>query len=194
MKKSQEVKEKIIEATICLIRESDGDVTTINTRTIADRAQVGIGLINYHFQTKENLIEICVERMIGRYNFKIPPSVLKQAPVSRLKHTAKRVLDLLMDNPAISRIFILSDQKNPKMDDNTVKSAMGIRKVLSGVGIPESELFVLSFALISIIQSLFLRKDESGELFGYDMNVKQQRDEVLDMLINNMFGRFEDEK
>jgi len=191
MKKSQEVKEKIIEATICLISESDGNLATINTRAIADKAQVGIGLINYHFQTKENLIEICVERMIGRYIFKISPSVLEQAPVSRLKHTAKRVFDLLMDNPAISRIFILSDQKNPKIDDNTVKSALGICKVLGDVGIPKDERFVLSFALISIIQTLFLRKDQSGELFGHDINVKKQRDDVLNMLIDTMFGKFD---
>ena len=190
MKKSQEVKEKIIEATINLITESDGDVTAINTRTIADRARVGTGLINYHFQTKGNLIEICVERMIGRFVFKISPSVMEQAPVSRLKHTAKRVFDLLMDNPAISRISFLSDHRNPKMDDNTVKSALGMCKVLSDFEIPEKERFVLAFALISIIQTLFLRKDQSGELFGYDMNVKKQRDEVLDMLIDTMFGGF----
>ena len=194
MKKSVEVKEKIIEATICLISESDGDVTTINTRAIADKAQVGIGLINYHFQTKESLIEICVERMIGRFVFKISPSALEQAPVLRLKHTAKRVFDLLMDNPAISRISFLSDHKNPKMDDNTVKSALGFCKVLCDFEIPERERFVLAFALISIIQTLFLRKDQSGELFGYDINVKQQRGEMLEMLIDSMFGRFEEKK
>ena len=194
MKKSQEVKEKIIEATINLITESDGDVATINTRAIADKARVGIGLINYHFQTKENLIEICVERMIGRFIFEFPQSVLEQAPMSRLKHTAKRVLDLLIGKPAISRISILSDHKNPKTNDNTVKSAKGIQKVICDAGIPEKERFVLSFALVSIMQTLFLRKDQSSELFGYDINIKQQRDEALDMLINNMFGRFEDEK
>jgi hypothetical protein len=107
-----------------------------------------------------------------------------------LKHTAKQVFDLLVDNPAISRISFLSDHKNPKMNDNTVKSALGTCKVLSDVEIPEKERFVLAFALISIIQTLFLRKDQSGELFGYDMNVKKQRDKVLDLLIDTMFGRF----
>ena len=194
MKKSLEVKERIIETTISLITESDGDVATINTRTIAEKAQVGIGLINYHFQTKENLIELCVERLIGRYVFKISPSVLEQAPVPRLKHTAKQVLDLLVDNPAISKISFLTDHKNPKMNDNTVKSTQGIYTVLGDVGIPERERFILAFALISTIQTLFLRKDQSSKLFGYDLNVKEQRDEVLDMLIDNMFGRFEDEK
>ena len=194
MKKSVEVKEKIIEATICLISESNGDVTTIDIRTIADKAQVGTGMINYHFQTKENLIDICVERMIGRFVFKIPPSTLEQAPVPRLKRTAEQVFDLLMDNPAISRISFLSDHKNPKTNDNTVKSTLGIHKVLSDFEIPEKERFVLAFALMSIIQTLFLRKDQSGELFGYDVNVKQQRDEMLEMLIDSMFRRFEEKK
>ena len=193
MKKSVEVKEKIIEATISLISESDGDVTTINTRAIADKAQVGIGLINYHFQTKENLIEICVERMIGRFIFETHLPALELAPVPRLRHTAKLVLDMFIGKPAISRIFILSDNKNPKINDNTIKSAKGIRKMICDAEMPENERFVLSFALVSIMQTLFLRKDQSGELFGYDLNVKEQRDEVLDMIIDNMFGRFEDE-
>ena len=39
------------------------------------------------------------------------------------------------------------------------------------------------------MQALFLRKDLSKELFGYDINVKEQRDEVLDLLIDTLFGK-----
>jgi len=190
MKKSKEVKEKIIEATISLITESDGDVTDINTRAISDRADVGVGLINYHFQTKENLIDICVERMIGRVISAFAPSTPEQTPAARLKHTAKLVFDFLVDNPAVSKISILSDHKNPKMNDNTIISAMGMSKGLGNLGISAKEQFVLAFALTSVIQTLFLRKEQSSELFGYDVNLKEHRDEVLDLLIDTIFGGF----
>ena len=193
MKKTKDVKEKIIEATISLITDSDGDVTNINTRAISKRANVGTGLINYHFQTKENLIDICVERMIGKVISTFAPSVPEKTLTARLKHIAKMVLDFLINNQAVSRISILSDQKNPKTNDNTMMSAMGFSKILAKLKISNKEQFVLAFALTSVIQALFLRKEQSDELFGYNINVKEQRDEVLDLLIDTMFGGTENE-
>ncbi len=186
MKKSEEVKEKIILATIDIITQSEGDVADINTRGIAEKADVGTGLINYHFQTKDHLIDICVERMIEKVIAAFAPSVPELTPAARLKHTASLVLDFLMDNPAVSRISILSDHKNPKRDDNTIKSAMGMSKTLGNLVISEKERFVLAFALTSAMQALFLRRDQSVALFGYDMNAKEQRDKLLGLLIDTM--------
>ena len=193
MKKSKDVKEKIIEATISLITESDGEVTNINTRAISERANVGVGLVNYHFQTKENLIEICVERMIGKVISTFAPSAPEKTLTARLKYIAKMVFDFLINNQAVSRISILSDQKNPKTNDNTMMSAMGFNKILAQLKISNKEQFVLAFALTSVIQALFLRKEQSDELFGYNINMKEQRDEVLDLLIDTMFGGTENE-
>ena len=185
MRKSDKVKERIMEAAIALITESSGDVTDINTRAIAERAGVGIGLINYHFQTKEHLIERCVERIIGdvisAFHPSFPPTV--QTPIERLKHSTKLVGDFLMSNPAMSRISILSDFKNPRQTDNTMKSAMEVKAVAGDLEISEKGKEILAFSLISAMQALFLRKG----LLGYNMNNKEQRDELLDMLIDTLF-------
>ncbi len=58
------VKEKLIMVTIELITGGGGNIEDITTRAIAQKAGVGVGLVNYHFQTKDNLIEICVGRII----------------------------------------------------------------------------------------------------------------------------------
>ena len=193
MKKANMVKERIIKATIHLITESDGDIANINTRAIAERANVGIGLINYHFQTKENLLEICVGRIIGKVitAFNPLPLPTTQTPDALLKHSMKLVFDFLIENPAISRISILSDFKNPQMNDHTMKSATGARQKMSNLDMPERERLVLSFALVSLMQAFFLRKEQSGELFGYDINIKEQRDEVLDLIIDKLMGGYE---
>ena len=193
MKKSEEVKEKIIKTTISLITESDGYVENINTRTIAEKAQVGVGLINYHFQTKDNLIEICVERMIGKVIAAFAPTNPERTPLGMLKYSAKLVFTFLIENQALSRISILSDYKNPDKADNTIKSAMGFNRILENIEISENERFVLAFAFTSVIQSLLLRKDQSDELFGYDINIKEERDKVIDLLVDNIFGGFGNE-
>lgn len=50
--------------TIQLI-EQHADFDKITIREIAAKANVRVGLINYHFQTKQNLINQCVQRMIS---------------------------------------------------------------------------------------------------------------------------------
>lgn len=192
MNKTEEVKERIIEAAASLIQQSKGDVTGISTRAIADKANVGIGLINYHFQTKDNLIELCVERIISKVisAFKPAPVPAEITAAALLKHVAKLVTDFLIENPAVSRISILSDYNNPKIMDNTIKSAIGFSGTLKKLSLSEKEQFLLAFALTSVIQALFLRKEMSKDLFGYDFLIKEQRDEALDLLVDNMLGGF----
>lgn len=55
-------KERIIQATIDLINEKGEQMSGITVREICKRANVGLGLVNYHFGNKDKLIELCVER------------------------------------------------------------------------------------------------------------------------------------
>ena len=55
----------IIEATITLINEKGESLNEITVREICKKANVGLGLVNYHFGNKDKLIELCVERMIS---------------------------------------------------------------------------------------------------------------------------------
>ena len=56
MAKSKGVKEHIIEVTTDLILQYEGDTDRITARMIAGKADIALGLINYHFGSKENLI------------------------------------------------------------------------------------------------------------------------------------------
>lgn len=182
--KPTEAKERIIQATIALINESEGDVANISARSIAEKAGVGLGMINYHFQTKENLIDVCVERIIGDVISDFKPDLPqdKQTPVENVKNTAKHVADFLFDNPAVSRISILSDLKSPKEIDNTIRSVLGVEKALSGLDIDETDKHLIAFSLVSTMQALFLRQ----ELFGIDVHNKIERDEILDLLVDQL--------
>jgi len=187
--KATNTKERIIAATIGLINESDGDIASISTRTIAERAEVGVGMVNYHFQTKDRLIEICVERIIGDVISEFRPEILasQQSPAERVGFTARLVADFLYDNEAMSRISILSDLQHPKDDDNTMLSVRGIEYTIGDTALGEvgSERRLAAFALVSVMQALFLRP----HALGLDMRDKQQRDELLNQLVELIFGR-----
>jgi Transcriptional regulator len=186
--KKEECINKIIEVTTGLIQGSSGNINEITIRMIAEQAGIGVGLINYHFGSKEQLIEQCVQKMISKVIMSFRPQTVQELdPVSHLKLTAKLVADFLMDNPAVSRISILGDQKNPKIRDNTMKTILGFSQSLTNSALSEEKKRLLLFGLTSILQAAFLRKDISKECLGYDFNCKEERDRYLEDMVDILF-------
>ena len=58
-------KEALMQAATALINEKGESAEEITVREICKRANVGLGLVNYHFGNKDRLIALCVERMIN---------------------------------------------------------------------------------------------------------------------------------
>lgn len=189
MKKDCNVKEKIIQVTMELIEKSDGHIETITTRTISEKAEVGVGLINYHFQTKENLIEICVQKIIEDVISKFKPETGENLGYfEKIRAAAKSVMDFLMSNPAVSRISILGDFGKPKILDNTMKTVQGFSYSLNELEISANLKTIQVFGFVSILQAAFLRKDLSKELFGFDFYIKEERDAFIDIIAESLFG------
>jgi len=103
-------KEAIIQAAIKLIEEKGERLNTITVREICKKADVGLGLINYYFHNKDNLISVCVERIINGIVEKFT-SIREQAenytPFEKLDLLGNMTLDFLFEHPAISKISIL---------------------------------------------------------------------------------------
>ncbi len=58
-------KEAIIKAATELIEERGERLGSVTVREIGKRAGVGLGLVNYHFGNKDELIAQCVEKIIN---------------------------------------------------------------------------------------------------------------------------------
>ena len=173
--------------TIQLIKETDGVAEEITVRKIAERTQVGVGLINHYFGSKDKLIEMCVQHIINsvvsgfRTNAKEGSS-----PTEVTKTAAIYVADFLMANRQISKISILGDLKTPKEQDNTYGSSYGFAYCMSGGHMREAYMRK-AFFLVSILQESFLRQDVLLSSLGVDYHDKVQRDayvcEIVDMIM-----------
>lgn len=180
-----DAKKAIVDATIELIQESGGNIEELTVRTIAERSNVGIGLINYHFQTKENLIEVSVQQIIGEVISKFKPDMNGNLNrIEQLKNVVKSVADFLAGNPSVARISILGDFKTPKTFDNTMQTVKGFGLSLKDVNFPDKDKTLLMFMITSVLQAVFLRRELSEELFGYHFDDKVQRDRFIDVIMD----------
>ena len=179
MGNAEHTTEDILTATQELIAESDGDANRVTIRQIAARAGVSVGLVNHYYSSKEQLIEVCVQRMIGGVIGLFRPSLPKDATrADMLGCVASQVADFLAGNPQISRISILGDLHRPSGNDNTAGTVRGFSYTIAdGAGDAESKM--RAFCLTAIVQVVFLRKDTLLETIGLDFNDKQQRDAFL---------------
>ena len=171
-----DIKEKIISATIALINRSDGLVENITVREIAQKADVAIGLINYHFSSKKNLIEICVQRIISHVM-----ETFSETPDSADKEDAEdndksdmasftaSVFTFLKNNPEISKISMLSDLSRPNIKSNSSVSCRAIFKAIPNTE-TEDIRKIKAFMLLSAIQSAFLNRQIGSELLGFNLN------------------------
>ncbi len=155
------IKEKIIATTINLIKESDGFIENITMRKIAENADVAVGLINYHFKSKENLIEICVERIIKDVMY-----VFSRENKEPIASFTLGVFKFLLENSEISKISMLSDLSHPSIKNN---SSISYRAILRSL--PKDDLSnIKAFMFLSTLQSAFLTRKITKELLDLDLN------------------------
>ncbi len=193
MKNSSNVKEQIIQATTELIQTSNGNIADITTRAIAEKACVGIGLINYHFQTKDNLITICVQRIIKQVISSFSNGKDYQGDRERLTDWAIHVFNFLFDNASISRISIIGDLLDYTIDTNSVKTQKGFMHALQD-DVPDFNKNMLSFILTASMQTAFLGSTITPELLGYDFNNQSDREAFITKLVAFLFDGIKTEQ
>ena len=192
MKDKTNLKEAIIYATTELIQECNGDVNKITLRKISERAGVGLGLINYHFGSKEQLIVLCVQRIINNAVMCFSPDKKNYSgkdgleDKERLEDWAKQVYDFLFDNYAISSISILGDMQNYQVKSNSVYTQKGFAMAIQNE-LGEEKKRLVTFMLTSAMQVAFLSGDASKEILGYNLRNKSERDQFVESLVELLF-------
>lgn len=155
-------REIIIQATIDLINEKGEKMNEITVRDICKRANVGLGLVNYHFGNKDKLIELCVEQMINGIvdQFRsIQERTEGLSSFEKLEYLGDMTLTFLFDHYAVSRTSVLSDMVCPKEDDNTHRTYQAYLPLVSACR-PDWDMETVkrkTFCLIITMQQAFLR-------------------------------------
>ena len=189
--KSENTKQKIIDATLELLRET-GKTDEVSVRKIVQKAGIkGVGIINYHFGTKDNLISEAVRydtnQIIDRWDAIY--ETMKMPPIDKLKIMLKGTGDLVDNNPAFGKISMIHDYLNPAVDDNTSRSIekyMMIFREIYGDKKSEEEIWIITHTILSGAQLAFIRSEVVSKKLGIDFYNKKGRDYFLEKLIDNL--------
>jgi len=188
-----DTKKEILKATIKLLKK-EPDLHKITVRRIATDTGIAISQINYHFQSKENLINMAVQTFINEVITRGSAQVMTQNfddPVEKLRRRVKQAAAFVAENPAISRISILTDMTNGTMVDNSSQGALGYLEIMKEIyqdKLKEKELKLKVWLLMSGFQVAFLRTTVFQEFTGIDFSDAQQRDDLIDEIIDTIIG------
>lgn len=187
-----DIKELLINQTMALIEESDGKPESITARAIAQRSGVALGLINYHFGSKDNLLAECSNKIINDLLSSMKPGLMKAeddglSDRERLTDYAKQTFEYLFENRAIVKMSILSDFSSYGADSNSALTQKGFQMALRG-DIPDKSKRLIAFSLASSMQTAFLAADESKEITGYDLNTRRGRSSFIEDTVNMLMG------
>ena len=193
MDKNANIKNRIMEATTELIEQHNGNIKVITARMIAAKADVGLGLINYHFGSKEKLITECVQRIIGGVVAGFHMEQEFQTDKERLAAWATYVFDFLFEHFAISRVSILGDLQNYTGNCNSVLTQQGfLLSLKDGISNKDKAMFV--FILTAAMQAAFLGNETVKQLLGYDFTKNEDRAAYIGKLVDILFeGTVHDE-
>ena len=187
MKDTTNVKDRIIEVTTAMIEQHAGDTKAITARVIAEKADVGLGLINYHFGSKENLITTCVQRIISNVvTAGVKVNEEYDTDKDHLIAKATHVFKFLFENAAVSRISILGDLQNYSANSNSAYTQRGFMTSLTR-DVAEQDKALLSFILTATMQIAFLGSGSIKEILGYDLEIPKERAAYIEKVVTILF-------
>lgn len=186
----KDIKNKIMEATIALIEKNGSNPDSITIQDICGRVKIGSGLVNYHFQTKENLIAQCVQKIIEdviRKHGTVYQSLNDLTPEQKLRFMVKSTFTYLMTHENISKISIMTDFKGDNPKDNTSQTFAAYYPLIRNAcpeTISDREVTEKTYLMILMLQAVFLRANLLKQEIGVDFHDEQQRARLIDRTID----------
>ena len=187
-----EPRERILQAAAELLQEKR-DPGRVTVRQIAARAGVGVGLINYHFQSKQNLLGQAFGRILQE---QLRPELeARQAggsSLARLRLLARRAGVIALAQPGLARLAPLG--VDAALLNGRLEPAQTILPILRdhyGARKTELEVRALALALSAALQVAFLHPDEAAAFVGFDPRDRLGLAALADLVIDQVLGEEE---
>jgi AcrR family transcriptional regulator len=185
-----DAKRRLLDAAIALLGDTpDPDALTV--RRIAKHARMGIGLINYHFGSKENLLDEAIGELMrkeagldisagtprAKETADVPPAAL-------IREILKRTARTFLRYPALARLTVR--RALLAGDYGSERTILPILRLHFGAELSEPELRVTAIQIVTPIQAMALRPEDVEVFTGLDLTDESIVDRVIDRLVDNI--------
>jgi AcrR family transcriptional regulator len=181
----QDARSRIIHATKEILDEAE-DIEKITVRQVAQRANVGVGLINYHFQSKDNLLSIAIgdtmAQMVG--SFIEADNHPELPPVEKLKALLKELIRYSVNYEKLLRFGITHSIMNGDMQAQLMIIPL-LREIFGG-GKDEIQLRIIAMQIILPLQAIGISPSAFHMYSGIDLHNEAQMDLMIDMVVDNL--------
>ena len=185
---SDKTKEKILQTTLQII--STEGVKGITIRKIAKISGVNVAAINYHFKSKENLINKTLKLFGKKMETTFTElDTLPLSPKEKLKHFLLNFLDSQIKYPGFLRSQIErishGDDMTPKAVENMKSGRKVLLKLIKAITKEESEekLSMILFQLMSGIMFPILYGKYVEEIYGFNFLDDKTRERFITLAI-----------
>lgn len=184
-KEEQNVKERIVEAAIDILNATK-DTDKITVRQIAERANVGIGSINYHFKSKDYLLSVAIGKILASLATEYSTWKVCNccAPKDNLKTMLKTLCNSIIDYKTLAQFMLTQDILNGNMQ--TPLYLVSVLKEIFGDEKSEMELRIVALQILQPLQIAGITPEAFRIYSGFDLFVPKDRDRFIDMLVNNL--------
>ena len=173
-------RDRILESAWNILREKK-DPNAVTVRDIAARANVGIGLINYHFKSKDKMfMEAAGNAMkMTAEAWKSLEENKEIDPRESLLQMLTQLCDMGSEHKYLTKMAARSE-----LLEGDVSTPLFILPYVKRItGLDDTAAKLTAFALITAIQSALLRIHAFGEYSGYNIQDKKERDLMIANLI-----------
>lgn len=174
-------KAKIYQATLELLASGE-EASQVSTRQIAAKAGVNLALVNYYYQSKENLLsEVVGNMMEGIINQIMKGDSGLENAESRLRDILISTADAAFMHENICKIAIMTELK--KGCSNSCAMIISfLKEMFKGYG--KADLDIIALQLMLPFHHIVLEPELYGRLLDSDFFDKQKRDQKINQMID----------
>lgn len=187
MRVADDTKERLISAAAELMRERD-DCDGITVKDIAERAGTSVGLVNYHFASRDNLLSIAAARIwdpFGREWERLRKAKNPAEFKRRLTLALQALGDMIADQTNAARVTVESELIKGSFE-TTRFLALLIRDAIPAYG--ERDARLAAWLIVPPLQLALLNMDQFEDFSGVDYAKKAERDRFFSDVVERVLG------
>jgi len=189
-----ESKEQILNSAVKLIQEGK-EPADITVRDIAAEANVQLGLINYHFRTKDELMY----QAVGVLRYKLASNIFTKdkdkSAYIRFREMLIEICDMSVKYSQYMRFTVEYELTKAEIvvPQYIIPLIREIYATSSGAAssggnkISETSIRIKAYEIISILQLIFFRAKDISNYLGFDVLDYDRMVEIIDTILNDHF-------